>query len=165
MKTAVLLRSVDGNWNWLTMTKIQDLFPGQSNIMTHFSSGIIACMLLFDVLFYTHQPLCMIEFWKQAFVNISMSPLFLILSFASGSSKTTRVSQKLFNPVDSRSAIEMYFYLYMGNSCIVLSFCETYSCDSSWHFEWGHSRQNLGLPPTYSDFIPEWMLHQSNLSQ
>ena len=91
---------------------------------------------------------------KQAFVNLSMSLLFLILSLASGSSKTRGVLQKLRNPLDLMSALEVYFHLYMDNSCIVWRLLWNFFLWSIFTFCVRLFRTKLGIITHLFWFIP-----------
>ena len=125
-----------------------------------FSKEITCDVINFMLCSTLINPFAWLSAEKQAIVNISMSLLFLILSLPSGSSKTKSISQKLYNPLDSMPALEVYLHLYMGNNCIFWRLLWNFFLCS--HFEWCHRGQNLGLQPIYCDSIPEEMLHQSN---
>ena len=88
------------NGSAICMSNVWDLFENDLALWLPCFRGNYLWCFWFDALFYTHQLPCMIACWKIRFVNISISLLFLIQSFASGSSKTRRVSQKLYNPLD-----------------------------------------------------------------
>ena len=104
----------------ICMSNALDLFPRQSSITTDLLSEVIACAI-FDLMLCSTliNPSVWLSALKQAFVNISISLLFLTLSLASGSSKARRVSKKMYKPLDLISALEMYMHLYIGSSCIV----------------------------------------------
>ena len=95
-----------------------------SRIIQHYGclfSEVVSCdlfdFMLFSILI---NPPFMIKCQKiSVFFNIQISLLILILCLASGSSKTRRISQKLYKSLDSISAWKVYLHLYIDNSCIV----------------------------------------------
>ena len=63
------------NSSALCMSNALDLFPGWSNIMTTLFLEIFLWCFSFDALFYTHQPFCMIEWWKTNICQYLNFPL------------------------------------------------------------------------------------------
>ena len=93
------------NWNndfGICMSNALDLFSRWSSMMTSLFSEVVTFDFFYLMLCSTLiNTSALFSAEKQAFVNISMSLLFLILSFASGSSTTKSVSQKIYNPPNS----------------------------------------------------------------
>ena len=85
------------NWNngsSICMPNAFGLFPGWSSIMTALFLKVIACDVYDFMLCSTLiNPSAWLRAKKKAFINTSISLLFLILPLASGSSKTRRVSK------------------------------------------------------------------------
>ena len=77
--------SLSHNFSGISRSNALDLFPGQSNIVTALFSKIIACDVFDLILSSTSiNPSAR----SSAEINLEISLLFLILSFASGSSKS-----------------------------------------------------------------------------
>ena len=172
-KRVVLLRSVYANWTqqlrqyWnnnfvLCMSNALDLFSGQHSAITALFSEIIVCdafnLMLCSTLISPTAWLCA---KNQALVNISISysSFYPLIHHPQKPEEFRKIVQ------NSMSALEVYLHLYMATASESRGFCETFSCNTSSHFEWGHSGQNLGLQPTYCLSISEEMMHQSDPSQ
>ena len=95
-RTFAMLPKQQFQWGVLMATEIGKLWQNSNTLTLLFECqmywicfvddlvfrGKCLCRFWLDALFYSHQSLCKI---KWAFVNISISLLFLILSLASGS--------------------------------------------------------------------------------
>ena len=149
------------NSSAICMSNALNLFPGQSSITTALFSEVLACGVFDLILCSTFiNPYALLHADKQAFLNTSMSLIFLIHYFASGSLKTRRVSQILCYPQDLMSSLEVYLH-YMDNTCIIWMHLWNIFLWSIFLFWVRPFWTKLRLQPTYCVSIPEETLHQS----